>query len=928
MKNQMTTISTFTSIVIGGILILLFSCNRNLPQVQEQVQVEESRVPNPISKQPPSSIPISNNRFYDFRCTADRVFYKTLNSDLVDSIDILKNKEEALEVGGSKSFIPPSYKKTVPVVFHVVHQCGVEKIEMRQIQQAVADLNKDFRGEHLERLRDISDPFIHMIGKTNQLKFKLATLDPHGNATTGVHWVEHYSSINGGGLELPLKNYIQWPREKYLNIWVVSSSGGSGYAHYPWTTDKNEVLDGIVISHNYLGTTGTSEAWAHKRRKILTHEVGHWLGLRHTWGDDAAYLAPGDSRSCPAGDGIEDTPTTIGSSAIIYPRYPDKIDGLYNPDSIEMGLSFRYDGIWNATDSSYYPTFYDPNPNPGVDPKSNPITWNSSHSIVPIDSVGNYGFSNTCDDGAPYDNIYNFMDYGSEIMFTREQVQFMLNIIRDTFANRNLIGVSEKETFIPDTQAVTFLTLDNYFFQESDQNDGTIKNKIKVRLSEGKWGSGWDTNTATNITSDDLPSGLIIKAKKLDDTTLEIELEGQVLEHSNSDDKVISLKICGDGTNCIVGQNESFWNEENLTSSSGDPSKIILLKGIKIDFREEGTMRHTIYRNRDTPDTPICLTDAVDHYIGFGLGIFRYLDVYAHKHLADGDTIKPEGFYLTKEGNSKVEIVSLRDSSTIALLDKKEKIDLSNLSNEHIYLELTKGVEEGMLALDKDLENNQSFPVGTKHIGLRFTFDCNENYYYGWVSLEFSQEGDVKKICLGESFYDANPVIRNVSLPKKFPVGDMPCPGNVVNADSNYSIEEVRINGKDFFKAGTDSRPPRSYVNGPKLEEGEKVRIQLKSGRPTSKMNWHVYVDKDKNEVFDRNDELVLQVSGTSTTAIDTFFMMPQGIGNVFNVRIISVLYEYDGYFPKYVLSPCGSLDKYGSFLDFTVDNRGQADRD
>jgi len=49
-------------------------------------------------------------------------------------------------------------------------------------------------------------------------------------------------------------------------------------------------------------------------------------------------------------------------------------------------------------------------------------------------------------------------------------------------------------------------------------------------------------------------------------------------------------------------------------------------------------------------------------------------------------------------------------------------------------------------------------------------------------------------------------------------------------------------------------------------------------------MNWHVYVDKDKNEVFDRNDELVLQVSGTSTTAIDTFFMMPQGIGNVFNV--------------------------------------------
>ncbi|HEX2899745.1 MAG TPA: GEVED domain-containing protein, partial [Bacteroidia bacterium] len=98
-----------------------------------------------------------------------------------------------------------------------------------------------------------------------------------------------------------------WDRSKYLNIWVCNLSGGLlGYAQFP---GGPAATDGVVIGHQYFGTTGTATAPFNKGR-TATHEVGHWLNLFHIWGDDCGQ---GDGicsagSECSGSDGVTDTP--------------------------------------------------------------------------------------------------------------------------------------------------------------------------------------------------------------------------------------------------------------------------------------------------------------------------------------------------------------------------------------------------------------------------------------------------------------------------------------------------------------------------------------------------------------------------------------------------------------------------------------------
>ncbi len=89
----------------------------------------------------------------------------------------------------------------IPIVFHVVHQCGYENISDHQIHNAVEQLNLDFKGLHIDRLIDPTDPFISDTCSLG-LKFELATKDPYGNATTGIHRFEHLSTLNASGMLL------------------------------------------------------------------------------------------------------------------------------------------------------------------------------------------------------------------------------------------------------------------------------------------------------------------------------------------------------------------------------------------------------------------------------------------------------------------------------------------------------------------------------------------------------------------------------------------------------------------------------------------------------------------------------------------------------------------------------------------------------
>ncbi|MFN5171780.1 MAG: M43 family zinc metalloprotease, partial [Bacteroidota bacterium] len=191
---------------------------------------------------------------------------------------------------------------TIPVVFHVIHTNGPENISREQILDQLRVLNNDFNLLNGNRTK-LRAAFSGLAADC-QIKFELAKIDPNGNCTEGINRVYSSAGVQMSMSTEKVKSLINWNYKKYLNIWVVSSISGGvdggevlGYAVFPWAT--NATRDGIVMKSDRVGTIGT--AVASDSGRTLTHEVGHWLGLYHTFQD-----------GCDGGDQIDDTPPVNG----------------------------------------------------------------------------------------------------------------------------------------------------------------------------------------------------------------------------------------------------------------------------------------------------------------------------------------------------------------------------------------------------------------------------------------------------------------------------------------------------------------------------------------------------------------------------------------------------------------------------------------
>jgi hypothetical protein len=91
-----------------------------------------------------------------------------------------------------------------------------------------------------------------------------------------------------------------WPSDRYLNLWVCTLAAGLlGYAQFPGGPRRT---DGVVITSGAFGTSGTARA-PFDRGRTAVHEVGHWLNLRHIWGD---------TEDCSGSDFAADTPNAAG----------------------------------------------------------------------------------------------------------------------------------------------------------------------------------------------------------------------------------------------------------------------------------------------------------------------------------------------------------------------------------------------------------------------------------------------------------------------------------------------------------------------------------------------------------------------------------------------------------------------------------------
>ncbi len=218
----------------------------------------------------------------------------------------------------------------IPIVFHIIHDYGWENISDAQVLDQVQILNRDFAKLNADTAA-IVPPF-QTIAADAEIEFRLATIDPDGNCTNGIDRVPSkrtYNADDGSKLN-------GWPRRSYLNVWVVNTIGAAGvagYAYYPSSvTGMGFTVDGIIILHDYIGSIGSSSV-GHSR--ALTHEIGHWLDLAHTWGntnDPGVYCGDDGIPDTPQTKGFTNCPSAAGSmvcNAAIVENYQNYMDYSY-----------------------------------------------------------------------------------------------------------------------------------------------------------------------------------------------------------------------------------------------------------------------------------------------------------------------------------------------------------------------------------------------------------------------------------------------------------------------------------------------------------------------------------------------------------------------------------------------------------------------
>ena len=197
---------------------------------------------------------------------------------------------------------------TIPVVFHVLHTNGEENISDAQIHNAVQLMNDNFNKLN-PSWSTVNPAFLGIVADC-QIQFVLARKKNNGTCTNGItrtYTESTHEDIDDNQVVAVQDAQGNWPGNKYLNIFVVNDAGGAaGYTTYPANWSATSMQNGIKILHNYVGNIGTSSPTT---STSLSHEVGHWLNLKHCWGDSNNPTLP---TNCSDDDDVTDTPNTIG----------------------------------------------------------------------------------------------------------------------------------------------------------------------------------------------------------------------------------------------------------------------------------------------------------------------------------------------------------------------------------------------------------------------------------------------------------------------------------------------------------------------------------------------------------------------------------------------------------------------------------------
>lgn len=231
-------------------------------------------------------------------CASHEILEEQLKAN--PGLAIKMNEIESFTENAIKSGRLVNGKIVIPVVVNVLYKSAAENISLAQIQSQIDILNNDFNAQNSD-FNQVPTLFSGVKANVG-ISFELDQVIRKSTTKTSWGTRDAMKKSKQGGLN-PTS-----PTTK-LNIWVCTIGGGIlGYAQFP---GGSSATDGVVIDSRYFGNTGTA-TYPFNLGRTATHEVGHWMNLRHIWGDTTC-----------GNDLVADTPlhNTANYGVPIYPHY-------------------------------------------------------------------------------------------------------------------------------------------------------------------------------------------------------------------------------------------------------------------------------------------------------------------------------------------------------------------------------------------------------------------------------------------------------------------------------------------------------------------------------------------------------------------------------------------------------------------------------
>jgi len=239
---------------------------------------------------------------------------------------------------------------TIPVVVHVIYNgqaIGIApNITDKQVESQISVLNQDYR-----KMAGTNGDNTNPVGADTKIQFALAKQDPDGNPTNGIDRVslcqDSWSDLD---INSTVKPATVWDPTQYMNMWSVNFSDSTllGYAQFPDASglpginpsNGNTNSDGVVSNYTVFGSIEYDDGTfllnpIYNLGRTMSHEVGHWLGLRHIWGDATC----GD-------DYCSDTPTHHDANYGCPSPKPLSCDPSFN-EMIENYMDYTDDSCMN-----------------------------------------------------------------------------------------------------------------------------------------------------------------------------------------------------------------------------------------------------------------------------------------------------------------------------------------------------------------------------------------------------------------------------------------------------------------------------------------------------------------------------------------------------------------------------------------------------